>query len=189
MSSPSKMWSPVKDHFYYFAYGSNLLKRRIRINNPTAEFMGIGKLNGHQLNFIKYSDHWRGSSATIIPTESSYVWGAIWRLHDKDMTSLDWQEGVKDNWYFPKTVDVITSDGNTVPCRTYQQTINPPLRKPNEDIPPERRPSITYLECILNGAKECNLPKDYVAELKKIPHNGQEASPKMIEKLQMQVKS
>lgn len=32
------------DTFMYFAYGSNLLKRRIRINNPSAEFVGIGRL-------------------------------------------------------------------------------------------------------------------------------------------------
>lgn len=36
---------PVKDHFLYFAYGSNLLKRRIHINNPSAEFLGIGRLD------------------------------------------------------------------------------------------------------------------------------------------------
>lgn len=33
------------DSFMYFAYGSNLLKRRIHINNPTAEFVGIGRLD------------------------------------------------------------------------------------------------------------------------------------------------
>lgn len=34
----------VPNTFLYFAYGSNLLKKRIRINNPSAEFLGIGKL-------------------------------------------------------------------------------------------------------------------------------------------------
>ena len=31
--------------FYYFAYGSNLLKERIRLNNPSAVFKAIGKLH------------------------------------------------------------------------------------------------------------------------------------------------
>lgn len=35
----------VKDTFLYYAYGSNLLKKRIRINNPSAEFLGIGRLD------------------------------------------------------------------------------------------------------------------------------------------------
>lgn len=40
-----KMMDPIKDTFLYFAYGSNLFKKRIRINNPTAEFLGVGRLD------------------------------------------------------------------------------------------------------------------------------------------------
>lgn len=36
---------PTEETFLYFAYGSNLLKKRIRINNPSAEFIGTGKLD------------------------------------------------------------------------------------------------------------------------------------------------
>ncbi|XP_014366975.2 gamma-glutamylcyclotransferase [Papilio machaon] len=179
------MVTPVRDTFLYFAYGSNLLKKRIHINNPSAIFLGIGRLDDHQLDFIKYSDHWRGASATIVPTKSHHVWGAIWRLHNKDLKSLDWQEGVETNWYFPKIVKVVTPDGVDLECRTYQQTINPPPRTEGEEIPHDRRPSITYLNCILTGAVECKLPKEYIEKLKKIPHNGQHASPKLIEKLDL----
>ncbi|CAG4978041.1 unnamed protein product [Parnassius apollo] len=179
------MVTPVRDTFLYFAYGSNLLKRRIHINNPSAVFVGIGRLDEHQLDFIKYSDHWRGASATIVPTKGRHVWGAIWRLHNNDLKSLDWQEGVDTNWYFPKIINVITPCGTNLECRTYQQTINPPPRTEDEEIPHDRRPSITYLDCILNGATECKLPEDYIEKLKKIPHNGQKASPKMIEKLKL----
>lgn len=34
----------VKKTFMYFAYGSNLLKKRIHIQNPTAVRSGFGKL-------------------------------------------------------------------------------------------------------------------------------------------------
>ncbi|XP_026758950.1 gamma-glutamylcyclotransferase-like [Galleria mellonella] len=179
------MIESVKDTFLYFAYGSNLLKKRIHINNPSAQFLGVGRLDDHQLDFIKYSNHWKGTSATIVPTTGTSVWGAIWRIQNKDMPALDRQEGVDTNWYFPKTVNIFTSNGKTVECRTYQQTINPPPRSDNEDIPSDRRPSITYLECIINGAVECKLPEDYLKKLKKIPHNGQEA-PEMIAKLKGQ---
>lgn len=36
--------------FQYFAYGSNMLKERIHINNPTAKVCGVGKL--YVSNFI-----------------------------------------------------------------------------------------------------------------------------------------
>lgn len=74
-------------------------------------------------------------------------------------------------------------DGSKVQCRTYEQTINPPQLKEGEVLPEERRPCVTYMNCIVNGAIECKLPEYYIDELKKIPNNGQEASPKMIEKL------
>ncbi|XP_063826579.1 gamma-glutamylcyclotransferase-like [Ostrinia nubilalis] len=173
----------LKETFLYFAYGSNLLKKRIRINNPSAHFIGIGKLDNHHLDFIKYSENWRGSSATIVPVEGCHVWGAVWQLDIIDMPALDIQEGVDTNWYFPKTVDIVTLHGETLQCRTYQQTVNPVPCKKIDELPEERRPSSTYLECILTGATECQLPNDYIQNLRKIPHNGNEASPKMIEKL------
>ena len=37
--------------FLYFAYGSNLLTERIRINNPSARFKSVGFLNDHKLDF------------------------------------------------------------------------------------------------------------------------------------------
>lgn len=77
------------------------------------------------------------------------------------------------------------SNGEKMPCRTYQQTINPPPCENIEELPLERRPSSTYLNCILTGALECQLPDDYIERLKKIPHNGNEASPKMIERLKI----
>ncbi|XP_013197115.2 gamma-glutamylcyclotransferase-like [Amyelois transitella] len=169
------MISNIKDTFLYFAYGSNLFKKRIHINNPSAVFIGVGKLEDYQLDFIKYSDNWRGSSATIVPVEGSQVWGAIWRVENIHMPALDRQEGVETNWYFPKTVTIFTEDGKKVECRTYQQTINPPPRRDDQDIPIDRRPSMTYMECILKGAKECGLPKEYIKKLERIPHNGQEA--------------
>lgn len=38
---------------------------------------------------MKYSENWRGTSATIIPKKDSHVWGAIWRVNNADMDALD----------------------------------------------------------------------------------------------------
>ncbi|XP_049879640.1 gamma-glutamylcyclotransferase-like [Pectinophora gossypiella] len=173
----------LQDTFLYFAYGSNLLKKRIHINNPSAEFLGTGKLENHQLDFIRYTDNWGGCSATIVPTEGAHVWGAVWRVNNKDMPALDKQEGVESNWYFPKIVEIVLPEGTIVECRTYQQSNNPPVRGVGEDIPDERKPSKTYMEVIIHGAMECDIPEYYIEKLKKIPHNGKEASPEMLDKL------
>ena len=41
--------------FLYFAYGSNLLTERIHINNPSAVFRSIARLDDHQLDFNYFS--------------------------------------------------------------------------------------------------------------------------------------
>lgn len=43
-----------KNYFFYFAYGSNLFKKRILINNPSAIFIAVGQLHVRNLNFIQY---------------------------------------------------------------------------------------------------------------------------------------
>lgn len=51
-SNFKKMYEATADTFLYFAYGSNLLKKRIRINNASAEFLGIGRLEVRVKNLV-----------------------------------------------------------------------------------------------------------------------------------------
>ncbi|XP_045461880.1 gamma-glutamylcyclotransferase-like [Harmonia axyridis] len=158
--------------FLYFAYGSNLLQKRIHINNPSAVRAGIGKLKDYTLDFNTYSKRWRGASATIVEKKGAHVWGALWTLDNEHMTTLDEQEGVKQNLYNPLTVEVECPDGQTRTCRVYQQTSNPKITNNIEDIPDERKPSFVYLKTIIDGAQESGLPQQYLEFLSKIPHNG-----------------
>ncbi|CAH0586882.1 unnamed protein product [Chrysodeixis includens] len=174
-----------RDYFLYFAYGSNLLRRRIRINNPSAEFVGIGLLENHQLDFVKYYGNWGGAVATAVPRPSKTVWGAIWKMHMDDQASLDMQEGVANKEYFAKMVQIYTPDGIKTKCRTYQHTFTPQVLMANELLPYERRPSITYKEVIVQGAIECSLPTDYIEMLKLLPHNGRNASDDIRKRLGM----
>lgn len=73
-------------------------------------------------------------------------------------------------------VHICSPEGMTSRCRTYQHTFTPQVLLPNETLPYERRPSITYKEVIVQGAIECNLPAEYIEMLKQLPHNGQNAS-------------
>lgn len=70
-----------------------------------------------------------------------------------------------------------------VHCRTYQQNKNPPPRRPGEKIPKDRLPSITYMDVIVRGAIECQMPDEYIEVLKNIPNNGNKANEEMLELL------
>lgn len=81
---------------------------------------------------------------------------------------------------------VETPTGEKITCRLYQQVNDPNNLVRFEDIPAERQPSKTYLNCILKGAEESKLPPDYIDDLKKIPHNNNEASEALLEQLALE---
>ncbi|GJQ84399.1 hypothetical protein Trydic_g3874 [Trypoxylus dichotomus] len=156
----------------YFAYGSNLLAKRLRLNNPSATRNGIGKLEDYEIDFASFSNRWRGAVATITAKQGKHVWGAIWELDIEHLKTLDEQEGVPKGIYFGMDVDIIVDNENKQRCRVYKLTQEAEVIQNIEDLPENRRPSPAYLKIILLGAGESNLPADYVEFLKKIPNNG-----------------
>uniref|UniRef100_A0A8C7DQN8 Gamma-glutamylcyclotransferase a n=1 Tax=Oncorhynchus kisutch TaxID=8019 RepID=A0A8C7DQN8_ONCKI len=112
------------DHFMYFAFGSNLLKERLQLANPSAIFHCTGRLKqNYTLNFGLWGEHidnrWHGGVATIEQKEGGEVWGVVWRMSNDHLASLDQQEGVDMGMYFPLEVTVETDNGALL-CRTYQ---------------------------------------------------------------------
>lgn len=165
----------INNRFYYFAFGSNLLERRLKIQNKSAEKVGIGILKSYLLNFgSTLSSRWNGSSATITSAENSKVTGVVWTIQIDQLDNLDDQEGVHANIYRPMNVPVEVGE-RSILCRTYQLVNNPPLILDLSKSPFERQPSYTYLSVIVNGALENNFPKNYIDFVKSIKHNGNKA--------------
>jgi len=162
------MTSSSSDHFLYFAFGSNLLTERIHINNPSARFKCVAKLDDYKLTFNHYSKRWQGSVATIIEDKNSNMYGIVWELQKEHLKTLDEQEGVPHNVYKRINVQVQPVGSNeTIDCVSYQ-------------LLPERflstgskaRPSFVYKDVIIRGAIENNMPDEYITKLKNIEDNG-----------------
>ncbi|XP_071539038.1 gamma-glutamylcyclotransferase-like [Panulirus ornatus] len=149
--------------FLYFAYGSNLLKERIHINNPSARMVTVGKLRDYRLDFNYFSRRWQGAAATIVEDPGNYLYGVLWEIDNEDMDNLDRQEGVQHGIYKVLEVDVETPSGENVKARSYQ------IICPMEE---DRRPSSVYMDVIIGGARENGLPEDYIRFLESIEHNG-----------------
>lgn len=151
--------------FEYFAFGSNLLQKRIHILNPSAVFRTTARLDGYRLEFDNYipGKAWHGASATITKAQGEHVWGVIWTLDESHRATLDSQEGVDEGIYEAFSVDVTSPKGEVIGCRTYSL-----LKRGSQD----RRPSPQYLDVIIRGAIEHNLPSEYIDKLKRIEHNG-----------------
>ncbi|CAF4795251.1 unnamed protein product [Pieris macdunnoughi] len=135
----------LEKKFLYFAYGSNLLKTRLRINAPSAVFITPARLPGYRLDFDNYSPNWRGAPATIAAIPKSEVWGALWLLNYSEMGALDEQEGLKDGLYEAIDVKVLNLNNHVITARSYKMTSDPPKVHP-EVLPLQRRPSNTYIQ-------------------------------------------
>lgn len=86
------------------------------------------------------------------------------------------QEGVSEKIYQPLNISVETPSGEIIQCRVYQLVEAPPKLSENAKIPYERLPSSTYLQTIIQGAIESNLPNEYISYLESMKHNGNVAS-------------
>eukprot|EP01083_Nonionella_stella_P036016 98241_1 len=167
------------DRFIYFAYGSNLSEKRIRINNPSACFVTRARLNNFRLSFTLPSRRWKGHAADILTASGEYLYGVVWSLSNTDSPNLDRQEGVSKSIYKRIEVEVLVGSpidglsrpagdgsGHLVKCRSYQ-VVSPVL--------PGSNPSKTYHELILNGAIAADLPDEWLEYLRSIEHNGEES--------------
>lgn len=54
----------VEDFFWYFAFGSNLLRERIQVQIDGARFEVNGHLPDYELRFVDFGMRWRGAPAT-----------------------------------------------------------------------------------------------------------------------------
>ncbi|XP_041354005.1 gamma-glutamylcyclotransferase-like [Gigantopelta aegis] len=153
----------MSDTFLYFGYGSNLLKQRLLLRNPSADFHCVARLKDYRLTMVKpppYQPHvhsWNGGLASIEPHPGSDVWGVVWQLDAKDRTSLDQQE----DYYTGHDVTVQDETGREHVCRTYQ------LEGRSSE-----RPSPQYKDVIVRGAKQNGLPADYITGLEQMEDNG-----------------
>lgn len=127
---------------FYFAYGSNLDERQMKLRCPGAKVVGVGILHGYRLEFYRH--------ATIVPDAKKQVAGVIWSIDDKDELALDRYEGTP-RYYRKADIRVLAGDGEVyVPAMVYIMN--------EEHHDPAEIPTVDYLQTILRGYYSHGLP-------------------------------
>jgi cation transport regulator ChaC len=154
----------MPDHFLCFAYGSNMLNRRIQAADraPSAQSQGTGFVAAHRLTFDKVSTEKKSGrqsgkcdmEATGQPADLTY--GVVFSIPKTEEAALDKAEGVGKG--YEKRPVTVTTDGGEVAAIAYIAT------KTNPGV----RPYDWYHAFVLAGAIEHGLPPDYVAWLRTI---------------------
>ena len=87
--------------------------------------------------------------------------GCCFRFNWNELSSIDKKEGYKGKWkdnsYERVEITVIKFDGTKIHALTYCANLKGTFT-----------PSQGYMNKLIKGAEECNLPSDYVEELKGI---------------------
>ncbi len=135
---------------YYFAYGSNMYQEQMKERCPNSQFIKRAYLEGYKFIYDGYSSKWRGAVANIVEEEGNIVWGALYEITEEDLKKLDKYEG------FPQVYQrckILVKDDLG---REYKAWVY--LRDPQE----KNKPSEEYRNRLYEGAKQCDLPYEYV---------------------------
>ena len=147
----------------YFAYGSNMSSQRLKERVPSARALGKAKLPGHSLAWHKIGKDGSGKCDIVEASDDCYVWGVLYCIDPAERYLLDRAEDLGQG-YEEKAVDVIGDDGNQ-PIRAYTYCA---LK-----IDPILQPLSWYKAHVLTGAREHELPIEYVAMIASVKAIGE----------------
>jgi gamma-glutamylcyclotransferase (GGCT)/AIG2-like uncharacterized protein YtfP len=141
----SRRWAVL-----YFAYASNMNFIQMKRWCPGSRFLKTVFLERQRFVYDGYSVTWDGSVGNLVGADREHVWGALFEITQKDQLSLDAFEGYPRT-YDRKEVDVKDTEGNVYRAMTYARA-GRAAGKPHPD----------YEKVVLDGAKDCHLPEEYV---------------------------
>ena len=143
----------------YFAYGSNMSTSRVQERVPSAKRIGLYFLERHDLRFHKISDKDGSGKCDAYFTDKAddIVIGTLFEIISDEKTNLDKAEGLGVG-YNEKEVVLKSQEGDEVKAVTYYAT----------KIDKSLKPYSWYLNHVLVGAKESELPIDYIEKIQEM---------------------
>lgn len=143
----------------YFAYGSNMSFKRIRQRTPSAVPLGTFSLPEHQLVFHKHGrDDSAKCDAFYTGNGNNIIFGRLYEIDEIEKSVLDQAEGL-GNGYEEKVVRLSNARGIMTKAITYYAI----------DINDSLKPFTWYKQHVLNGAREANLPEEYIGFIESVP--------------------
>ncbi len=131
---------------YYFAYDTNLNKKRMQERYPDSKPRFTATLPNYKLVFVGWSRQWHGGTASIRPLRGEKVLGVLYDVSEKDLRRLDNDAGVPGR-ASRLNINVFNEDGEAIAAITHIQT----------GKLEETKPSPEYLAIIQQGYRDFGL--------------------------------
>jgi gamma-glutamylcyclotransferase len=152
-----EMMADLRETFLYFAYGSNMLTRRLTARTPSAVALGSAYVEGYRLSFNKVSTDGSGKcDIEATGNAADRVWGVLYRIAIAEAADLDDAEGL-GRGYRKGEVEAVAASTKT-PAAAYFAA--------EKDT--SRLPYHWYKAFVVAGATEHALPPDYIAALRAV---------------------
>lgn len=142
-----------------FSYGSNMPYQRINARISDAKLIGVAFLNDYKLVFNKISKD-GSAKANIMSSKGDIVYGVVYEIDAAQKEKLDKFEG-KGYGYEDAIISVQYLEGNEEEVLSY-------MVLEDKYIDNKRLPYHWYKAYVLAGAKEHQLPKDYIERIENI---------------------
>ena len=140
--------------FVNFAYGSNMLTRRMRERAPSARAVAVAVLSGYELRWHKISKDGSGKCDVVpIATTPDAVTGVLYEILTSEKGELDKAEGLGNG--YAETEMVVESESGSTRALVYYAT----------NVDPSAVPYTWYKALVVAGAKEHSLPVAYIRKL------------------------
>lgn len=147
----------------YFAYGSNMLERRLKHPDrvPAANARGTAAASGFIVRFHKRGRDGSGKCTLVATDGAAEAWGVLFHLTVQDFQALDRVEGVHLGGYARQPIRALRADGETAEAHTY--IAQEPF------IDDTLLPFDWYLGLVVAGAVEHGLPAEPLEALRQTP--------------------
>lgn len=133
---------------------------RITERCSSSRFISRAKVNGYKLLFNKRSKDKSGKANLIYTGDKSLVWGVIFDISEDQKPILDKAEGLGKGYDEYKLI-VINDLEQEIECVCYIATDEKYLDN-------NLKPYDWYKEYCLIGAKQHNLPEDYILTIESV---------------------
>jgi gamma-glutamylcyclotransferase (GGCT)/AIG2-like uncharacterized protein YtfP len=143
----------------YFAYGSNMSVEQMKSRGCVkSKPLGPARLNGHKFMYSGSSPNWDNKgTANIIEEEGSEVWGLLYEVTDRCLSSLDGFEHVPKRRE-RKSVEVIDHKNELHQAVIYTLIDDNKFNYPSDK----------YHNKVIESAQKAGLPKLYIDNIKAI---------------------
>jgi cation transport regulator ChaC len=144
--------------FLYFAYGSNMLTKRLAQRTPSAKPAGTAYADGYALTFDKVSTDGSGKChIERTPDVACRVNGVLFDIDESESAALDEAEGLGKG-YDKAKINVRTTDGTLKEAIVYIAT----------ERDASLQPYHWYKALVVAGATEHRLPAECIEQLKAV---------------------